>query len=486
MNTHKPTRREFLKAMGVTVAASPVARMSAFAQAISVPSPKPNVLFIVIDDLNDWVGSLGGHPNAQTPNLDRLAQRGVLFTNAHCPAPICNPSRTAVMTGIRPSTSGIYGNLQPLRKSPALGNALTLPQHFMAHGYHAMTSGKIFHHRWPDPKSWHESWPSHQPPIPCDPEPPEEKRPLHGCPELRHFDWGSYGSDAEMGDWKVADWTIDQLRKAHKSPFFLACGFHRPHKPWYVPQKYFKMHPLEEIRLPIINEMDLSDVPYIGRKLARRNRDHELIVSECGLFKEAVQAYLASISFVDVCVGRVVNALERSQYAQNTIIVLWSDHGRHLGEKRHWDKSTLWEEATRIPLIFVAPGLTPRDGRCSAPVNLIDIYPTLVELCGLSPIKELEGISLRLLLENPKLTRPEPSLTTYGWNNHATRSKRWRYIRYYDGSEELYDHDNDSFEWTNLALDPRYAAIKQELKRFLPQQTASGIPHEQSRYSRCT
>ena len=455
-------RREFLK---LTV--SGAAALSAGGFAFSAePKGKPNVLFIAIDDLNDWIGCLGGHPDVKTPNLDKLAQRGVLFTNAHCSAPACNPSRASLLTGILPSTSGVYHNNQTWRK--ALADAVTLPQYFMANGYRVIGGGKMFHGN--DPQSWHEFFPSKQKIKPDDPMPPN--RPLNGIPKTGHFDWGPVDvPNEQMGDWKVADWVIEQLGKKYDKPFFLGCGFFRPHLPWYVPPKYFDLYPPEKITLPNVNENDLDDVPDIGKKIARPGRDHKK-VTEYNQWRKAVQGYLASISFVDDCLGRVIDALDRSSFAEDTIIVLWGDHGWHLGEKLHWRKFALWEEATHCPLMIIAPKVTKPNRRCSRPVGLIDIYPTLVELCSLPDKTELEGKSLLPLLKNPWAKWSQPVLTTHGRANHSLRCQRWRYIRYSDGTEELYDHSNDALEWNNLADDPGYNDIKKELAKFLPKTNA--------------
>ncbi len=435
---------------------------------------KPNVLFIAIDDLNDWIGCLGGYPDVRTPNLDRLAQQSMIFTNAHCPAPLCNASRAALMTGIRPSTSGVYKNDNPWRQSPVLLKAITLPQHFMNHGYTAVGSGKIYHGRFPDPQSWDIFWPSKDKQSPDDPMP--ENRPLNGIPNTRHFDWGPVNVAKEkMGDWRVASWIIGQLKKEHDKPFFLACGFFRPHLPWYVPQEYFDLYPLGEITLPNVNNNDLDDIPPMGRKFANPDRDHANVLAH-KQWRKAVQSYLASISFMDECVGRVIDALENSAYKEKTVIVLWSDHGWHLGEKLHWRKFALWEEATHNVLMFNAPGTTQPGGRSNAAVNLLDIYPTLIDLCGLQRKPELEGVSLLPLLKNPDHEWSRPTLTTFGFNNHSVRSKKWRYIRYADGTEELYDHDTDQLEWNNLAGQEKYADVKKELAQWLPEVNVKEIP----------
>ena len=429
---------------------------------------RPNVLFIAVDDLNDWIGALGGHPQSVTPNIDRLVSRGMLFTNAHCAAPACNPSRVALMTGVRPSTSGVYLNSDPWR--PAMPDVVTLPQHFMAHGYRAIGSGKIYHGRFPDPASWDEYWPSKTKQKPEDPRPPN--RPLNGIAKTSHFDWGPVdATDQEMGDAQVADWVIDQLEAEHHQPFFLACGFYRPHLPWYVPPKYFARPGVDRIILPEVRKDDLLDIPAAGIRMARPERDHARVVAH-DQWSAAVQGYLASIAFVDGQIGRVLDAFDRSGHSGSTIIVFWTDHGWHLGEKEHWRKFALWERATRTPLAIIAPGVTKPGSRCAQPTSLIDIYPTLVDLCGLEPAEATEGESLRPWLDNPESPRQRPALTTHDLGNHALRSERYRYIRYADGSEEFYDHESDPLEWTNLAGDSTYDALKEALARWLPETDA--------------
>ena len=278
-----------------------------------------------------------------------------------------------------------------------------------------------------------------------------------------------------MGDWQVADWIIGQLDKNHEKPFFLACGFFRPHLPWYVPQEYFDMYPIEKISLPNVKDDDLDDIPEAGWKMAKPEGDHARVIKH-DAWRKAVQGYLASVSFVDDCVGRVVNALDKSPNRDSTIIVLWSDHGWHLGEKLHWRKFALWEEATHNVLMFIAPGEISPGGRCEVPVNLLDIYPTLIDLCQLTPKKELEGISLVPLLKDPKTKWERPTVTTHGRNNHSVRSQRWRYIRYADGTEELYDHTKDEMEWNNVAGNPEFVSFKQQLAEWLPSKNVEDIP----------
>ena len=453
------SRREFLAAIGAASASLPV----------KAADKKPNVLFIAIDDMNDWIGCLGGHPDVKTPNLDRLAKRGVLFSKAYCAAPVCNPSRTALMTGLRPSTTGVYENRHPWRKAPLLANAVTLSQHFMANGYDVRGGGKIFHNAYNDAASWHE-W------VKEPPQPEPAKLPASGIPNKAHFDWGPVeADDKDMGDWKIAEWASEYLSKKHDKPFFLAPGFIRPHLPWYAPKKYFDMYDVNKIAMPQVKEDDLDDVPPVGRHFATRSGDHKVVL-EFGQWRKAVQGYLACISFTDACVGKVLDALDAGPNAKETVIVLWSDHGWHLGEKLHWRKFALWEEATRNPFMMVVPGVTKAGGRCERTVDYMSIYPTLIEVCGLTPKEGLQGVSIMPLLKDPKAKWDRPALTTYERGNHSIRSERWRYIRYHDGTEELYDHSNDGLEWNNLASKPEMAKIKTELAKWLPKVDAPDAP----------
>jgi arylsulfatase A-like enzyme len=430
---------------------------------------KPNILFIAIDDLNDWIACLGGYAGKiHSPNLDRLASRGVLFTNAHCAAPLCNPSRTALMTGVRPSTSGVYLNSQPFRQSAVLKDAVTLPMHLRAHGYTAIGSGKIYHGAFPDPQSWDDYSPSQKRTTPPGAGPDPAALPLNGIPRTAQFDWGPINaSDEDMSDGKVAAWASQQLGKRHGKPLFLACGIFRPHLPWYVPKKYFDMYPLDEIVLPKVKEDDLNDVPTIGKKFARPDGDHRRVI-EFGQWKKAVQSYLASITFADAMVGKVLRALETGPMSTDTMLVLWSDHGWHLGEKLHWRKFTLWEEATRNVLMMTAPGITKPGGRCARPSSLLDVYPTICDVAGVPKPHSLEGTSLMTLLRDPSARRDEPAVTTYFRGNHSVRNEHWRYTRYSDGAEELFDHRQDPYEWTNLAPRAEHAAVKAAMVKWLP------------------
>ncbi len=456
------TRRNFLQASGVSAVAG-------LAPGFAASGSKKHVLFLAVDDLNDWTGCLGGHPQAKTPNLDKLAARGTLFTNAHCAAPLCNPSRTAVMFGVRPSTSGVYLNNQPYRQASGLKDAVSLAQHFRANGYRAVSGGKIYHDQFLDPASWDETY---RAPI-ADPKP--SKIPAHGVAGLG-IDWAPLDvSDEDMRDTRVVDWAASLLSQKQTTPLFLACGIYKPHLPWYVPKKYFDRFPLAEIILPETRKDDLNDVPDQGRKFAHPAQDHNKIV-EHGKWKEAIQAYLACMSFADDCAGRLLRALENGPNANDTVVVLWSDHGWHLGEKLHWRKFSLWEEATRNVLAISAPGLTKPNQRCDRSVSLLDLYPTLIDICGLTPQKSLEGLSLLPQLKDPKAPRKAPAITTYFQGNHSIRDDRWRYIRYNDGTEELYDHDKDPNEWSNLAGDAKHSGQKQQLAKWLPTVNAPPSP----------
>ena len=434
---------------------------------------QPNVLFIAIDDLNDWVGHLGGHPQARTPNIDRLARMGVSFTKAYCSAPLCNPSRVSLLTGIEPSKSGVYGNGERFRQK--LPKAITLMQHFRAQGYMVKGGGKIFHgaNRPGDPLSWDFFFKASKTKS-------KYSRPAN-LPASAWAPWGPLDNDdSDMFDSKVVNWAISELEKSQDKPFFLACGFTKPHLPWHVPSKYFDLHSLDKIILPETLSNDRDDLPEFGKKLAQevydvsgpRNfathgEDHDMVLKYNQWYR-AVQSYLATISFVDAHVGRLLKALENSKHANNTIIILWGDHGWHLGEKQHWRKHALWETTTRTTLIVSAPGQFQKNRLCRRPVSLIDIYPTLLELCSLPARDGLDGQSFVPLLQNPKRKWDRPVLTTFGQGNYAVRTERWRYIRYQDGGEELYDHDSDPQEWTNLAELSRYSLLIERLRKTMP------------------
>ncbi|EMI16848.1 choline sulfatase [Rhodopirellula maiorica SM1] len=422
---------------------------------------KPNVLLISIDDLNDWVGCLGGHPQAKTPNIDRLAGMGTLFENAHCQSPVCNPSRVSMMTGRYPHTTGVYFLAPDLKQAPALRDVKTLPEVFAANGYKTMASGKLFHTG--DKRFFQDYKPSGG----FGPRPEQKISQPHGHPL---WDWGVYPEDDnQMPDVKAAKWAVKQLDTEHDKPFFMGVGFYRPHVPMYAPQKWFDMHPLKDIQLPLVREDDRNDLSQYAIDLTNLEHvspTHDW-VTEAGQWEHAVQSYLASVTFADHCVGMVLDALQSSDYADNTIVVLFSDHGFHLGEKQRWAKRSLWEDGTRVPLIVSAPGFTA--GQVTErPSELVDVFPTLLQLAGLPSDSTLEGDSLVPLMRDPTQTWANPAVTSFGLGNFAIRSTRYRFIQYHDGSRELYDLSKDPHEWTNLAANPEYEAIVQQHAAYLP------------------
>lgn len=435
---------------------------------------KPNVLFIAIDDLNDWVGFLDGHPQAKTPNMDRLAKRGVVFSNAHCQAPICNPSRVSLLTGTLPSTTGIYllGPTDFRKACPLLKDAKetpTLPEHFAANDYRTIGGGKIYHASTSrdtfqeyGPRGGNGAFP---------------KQKLSYPASVKLWDWGRFPArDEDQGDYEVATWAVKELAEPREEPFFMAVGFFRPHVPLYASDEWWDFVGAEaEIQLPKVLISDNDDIVDFARQLTWSGLAprHDWMI-EHDQWKPAVHAYLACVSFVDHQVGRVLDALDASPHAENTIVVLWSDHGWALGEKQRWAKRGLWESETRVPLIIAGPNVEG-DRVCQQPVGLIDIYPTLADLCGLEKPSHLEGRSLMPQLKNVDTERP-PVITTFFENNHAVRSARWRYIRYSTDDEELYDHDSDPHEWHNVASKSEYAAVIKELSQHLPKVNVKTAP----------
>ena len=418
---------------------------------------QPNILFIAVDDLNHWVGHLGRNAQTKTPNLDRLASRGITFTNAHCSAPVCNPSRAALLSGKRPSTSGVYDNGIPYLS--AIKSSESLFTQFKNAGYETLAMGKLWHGGIGFEDQWTKTGSKERESIN---ESNLDDRSIAGI----KFGIVNAGDDAIV-DTPTADFGIQELKRTHDRPFLLALGFHKPHMPWNVPKKYYDLHPLDQIELPPTQPNDLEDLPEAGRKLAKAFGDHEA-VTKSGRWKEAIQGYLAAISYLDGQVGRVLEALDESAHKSNTIIVLFGDHGWHLGEKQHWRKFALWEESTRAPLIWVVPGTTKAGDRCDRPVDFLSIYPTLCQLAKVPAPGHLEGRSIVGLLSDPNSAWDGVALTTFGQNNHAVRDDRWRYIRYADGGEELYDHQKDPYEWTNLANLPEHQAKKTELAKHFP------------------
>ena len=439
---------------------------------------KPNILFIAIDDLNDWTNMLKGNPQAKTPHMDELASQGMVFTNAHCAAPACGPSRSAIMSGIRPSTSGNYVNRNSLTKNPILNNSVLLPEFFKQDGYYVCGSGKLFHGAHFKNEVKGRGFDDYYPSKTQDQFPWETRfsspRPLNGIKKgiSRYADWGPYHPDVTLEDTncgKTAKWAAETLLGGElKEPFFLGAGIFQPHLPNYAPQEHFDRFPLDEIALPEgYLENDMEDVPKASSK--QQHIAWAKKIRAAGQWKPAIRAYLASTAMTDDLIGRIVGALEKSKYADNTIIVLWSDHGFQLGEKERWAKFSLWERATRVNMIWKAPGVTKPGSTSAKPVNLLDIYPTLASLTGCEPPEgQLEGNDLTVLMKNPEASWDETTVTTFGYKNYGIRSGRYRYIVYADGSEELYDHEKDKWEWHNLANNPEYAGIKKKMRKRIP------------------
>ena len=459
-------RRSFLKKICVAagLSCSPVYAIG------KSQNLKPNVLFIAIDDMNDWTTVFNRDNPIKTPNLERLAKRGMFFSKAYCAAAACCPSRAAIMTGIYPHNSGVYGNQHAWAKM--MPEAVTLSRYFMLNGYETYGAGKIFHHGRtgadiPGKPSFEKVKP-----FAYDRRPKSGKN-YNGYTEgnLGWFGWDWGEHDQKPIDIDMVQWCEAVMDTPQQKPRFLAAGIFKPHLPFYADAETFKKYPFEDTDLPPMPKNDLDDVPPRGKQMAHtqyyiyKNTTRQPEDSP-GSLKKMVQCYQASADFADQMVGRLLDKLDATGKADKTIIVLWADHGYHLGDKEACVKFTLWEKANRVPFIIVAPGVTRPGSVCDKPVGLIDIYPTLVELAGL-PRRKVDGTSLVPLLKDPQ-QRWHPALMTMGKGNHAVRSDRWRYIRYADGSEELYDHSNDPWEWTNLAGKPEYKDIIEQHRKLLP------------------
>lgn len=434
--------------------------VGAVANRSDAPGERKNVLFLVVDDLNTW---LLDDPNRYTgkviaPNLSRLARSGVVFTQAFAPSTKCSPSRTAFLSGVAPWKSGVTENGLVVDGSPALEGKTSLPEWFERHGYFTASFGKISHGY-----NIRDVWDARTP-HKRDPVPPGAM--LNGMSKrVNENDWGPIHLDeSHMNDTTYANLAIEQLGRTHDTPFFVACGVFHPHLPWYVPKKYLDRYPLDTIEAPPVNPDDPDDIPEAGRKLIKGTYQK---VVDAGQYKRALQGYLASTTYADAQMGRVLDALEKSPYRDNTIVVLISDHGFHLGEKTHWTKGTLWEEATHCLLMVRAPGVTRPKQTCARTVSLLDIYPTLVDLTGLPEPDHLDGHSLVPQLKDPQAPRAQPAISTYQ-THISVRTQRYRYIRYGDGSDELYDRSEDPREWKNLASNPKCSDLKKRLAGYLP------------------
>ncbi len=428
---------------------------------------KANVLLIAIDDLNDWIGVMGGHPQARTPNIDRLAAKGVLFSNAHCQSPVCNPSRASMMTSLYPSTTGIYFLNPDIIESEVAQRNVVMPKRFQMEGYHVTGGGKLFHNARGINERHLPNYAGHFGgfgPL------PEEK--LTTFPGVRLWDWGAYPErDEDMPDVKIAEWATKQLATPHDSALWLGVGFFRPHVPQYAPQQWFDMYPIEDIQLPEVIPTDLDDLSDYGVSITRTKHVSPSFewVTANDEWKPLVQSYLACVSFVDAQVGKVLDALESSTYKDNTYVVLYSDHGFHFGEKERFAKRSLWDDGAKVPLIIAGPGIA--EGKvCNKPVQLLDIYPTLLELTGLEKDSLHEGRSLVTLLQNPEAEWPFMARTSFGPGNYAIVSEDYRYIIYNDGSEEFYDRAKDPNEWYNEINNPAYNELIGQHRREVPEE----------------
>jgi arylsulfatase A-like enzyme len=442
-----------------------------------IVTQRPNILFIAIDDLNDWVSPLAGNTQTLSPHLDQFATTAVNFKRNYCTSPGCNPSRSTLLTGYHTYKSGMYSNYQDWRNVPKLQEALTLPKYFKDNGYYTAGAGKIFHYAQVDTLAWHDYFPSIKNPMPKDsfPETPHNGRtPFQFMYNM--FDWAPLDiADEESPDFQSVAYISDQLQQSQEAPFFLACGIYRPHLPWYVPQQYFDLFPLDSIQLPALLNGDTTDLGNRAKELIERGGNYHQYIVESDQWKEAIQGYLASIAYADAMFGKLMQALEDSGQADNTIVVVWSDHGWQLGEKMHWRKFALWENVIRTLLMIRVPEGTlglPEGAQAGESTeslsSLLDLYPTLVNLCGLPERMDLDGEDLRPLLASPSVPIDRPIITTYDFGDYSLRYGDWHYIQYVDDTEELYQLKNDPHEWYNLSQDPAYDSVKVALQQMLP------------------
>ena len=425
---------------------------------------RPNILVIAVDDLNDWVGALNGHPQALTPNIDKLASEGMLFTNAHCQAPVCNPSRASIMTSLYPSTTGLYFLNPDIMQSEIVKENILMPKKFQNEGYYVSGAGKLFHNARGVNEKYIPNYAGNFGGFG-----PFPKNKLSNYKGHRLWDWGIFPNDDKlMPDYIMASWATDILKTEINKPFWIGVGFYRPHVPQYATQKWFDLYPIDSIQLPKVITNDLIDLSRYGIDLTREGHvspNHEWIV-ENDQWKPLVQSYLACVSFVDNQIGRIIDALKNSKYANNTYVVLFSDHGFHFGEKQRYAKRSLWNDATRVPLIFWGPNISK--GVSNKPVQLLDIYPTLLELAKISPEKQHEGHSLSDILKGEDEKWPHYARSSFGPGNHAIISENYRYIKYNDGTEEFYDCTTDPHEWFNKIKDSKFSSLINQHRALIP------------------
>lgn len=455
----------------------------------SAPADAPNVVMLALDDQNDWLGFLGAQPGAVTPHLDALAERARVFTAAYCAAPMCLPSRTAVMLGRHPHETEIYDHSDDSdrRYAELLPRSPTLIDDFWAAGYRTFGTGKLFHRGATDRFTDHRPTATFVEPgvegreagretaastVTADPSwlDPYTGRPLGPDParDKAAIDFGPSGRSSEdQPGFESVRFACEVVAGDHDAPFFLSVGLSLPHVPWRVPGEFFDLHPLDAVHVPVHFDGDLDDVGPEARALAAFPGSYERI-RDAGLIRQAVQAYMAATSYVDWCYGQVLAALEASPHRDDTVVVLWSDHGFHLAEKLHFHKFTLWEPATRVPFLLADPRDRGLAGTTDVPVSLMDLGPTLLARCGLPTLVDWAGRDLQAVIDDPSLARQRPPLMTWRAGNHAVRRDDWRYIRYATGEHELYDLAVDPDELRNLAADPAFAPVIAELAAFLP------------------
>ncbi len=453
--------------------------LGVFVLAIGLVSPafgaqRPNVLFISVDDMNNDLGTYG-HPLVKSPSIDKLAAEGVRFDRAYCQFPFCSPSRSSVMTGLRPDETRVFDLRYHFRQG--LPDVVTLPQLFMKHGYFAARVGKIYHYGNPgeigtsgldDPASWDKVV------NPSGRDKTLESRvinytPKRGLGSSLSMYADPEGKDEDYTDGKVATEAIRLMEENKDRPFFLAVGFYKPHCPYIVPAKYFDLYPLDEIKLPVVPANYSDTVP--AAALAS-TQPWPLLGVTTAQARETVRAYYATLSFVDAQVGRVMEALDRLKLRENTIVVFWSDHGYHLGDHGLFMKQSLYENSARVPLIIIPP--KPRHPGKASPrtVELLDMYPTLADLAGIAVPPAVEGRSLRPLLENPEARWDHPAFTQVqrgGFPGYSARTERWSYMEWDRGAagRELYDLAADPGEMNNLAGNPAYAATLAEMQKLV-------------------
>lgn len=435
-----------------------------------------NVLMLIADDMNSWMLDDADRYAGKVvaPNLKKLAASGISFQKAYTASPVCSPSRTALFSGLSPWRSGHYHNGLDLKSSEPLKAAVSLAGSFKKAGYTTASYGKITH-GWDQKQHWDDNI-GHK----RDPSPPGAPLTPIGRGEQ---DWGPiHLNESQMNDTLNADAAIKQLQNDHDRPFLIACGTFNPHMPWYVPQKYFDLFPLADLATPKLLSDDLQDVPTLGRALTNGKSKYVERILKSGLHKEAVRAYLATTAYADAQLGRVLDALDASPYQNNTIVVFFSDHGFHLGEKNHWQKATLWEEATHCLLMVRVPGVTSSGRASQRFVSLQDIYPTLVELCELKSPDNIDGRSLVPLLKNPEAAWKSTAISSLTDKNSPTegyvtiRNELGRYIRYGSEQDEFYDTTQDPHEWTNQIANPHHSKTIQKLKAALPELSTMAPP----------